>query len=159
KGVVICQTIKEAESAIGEILSSRLFGEAGARIVVEEFLEGEEVSFIALTDGRTVLPFASSQDHKRAFDGDRAPNTGGMGAYSPAPVLTPEIHDRVMREVLYPVVEALHQAKIDYRGVLYAGLMMTSAGPKVLEFNARFGDPECQALLLRLKSDLVDLMD
>ncbi len=159
KGVFICQTMKEAEEAVDEILRSRIFGEAGARIVVEEYLEGEEVSFIALTDGRTVLPLASSQDHKRAFDGDKGPNTGGMGAYSPAPVLTPAVHERVMREIMEPVVAALLEAKIDYRGVLYAGLMMTAAGPKVLEFNARFGDPECQALLIRLKSDIVELME
>lgn len=159
KGVFICQTMKEAEEAVDEILRSRIFGEAGARIVVEEYLEGEEVSFIALTDGRTVLPLASSQDHKRAFDGDKGPNTGGMGAYSPAPVLTPAVHERVMREIMEPVVAALLEAKIDYSGVLYAGLMMTAAGPKVLEFNARFGDPECQALLIRLKSDIVELME
>jgi len=159
KGVVICHTVKEAEDAVEEILRSRIFGEAGARIVIEEFLEGEEVSFIALTDGRTVLPLASSQDHKRAFDGDRGPNTGGMGAYSPAPVVTPAVHDRIMAEVMQPVVAALNEAKIDYRGVLYAGIIMTAAGPKVLEFNSRFGDPECQALLIRLKSDLIDLME
>lgn len=159
KGVVICQTVREAEEAVDEILRSRIFGEAGARIVIEEFLEGEEVSFIALTDGRTVLPFASSQDHKRAFDGDRGPNTGGMGAYSPAPVVTPAVHHRIMEEIMKPVVAALAEAKIDYRGVLYAGVIMTEAGPKVLEFNARFGDPECQALLIRLKSDIIDLMD
>ncbi len=159
KGVVICHTVKEAEAAVNEILRSRIFGEAGARIVIEEFLEGEEVSFIALTDGRTVLPFASSQDHKRAFDGDRGPNTGGMGAYSPAPVVTPAVHHRIMEEIMKPVVGALAEAKIDYRGVLYAGVIMTEAGPKVLEFNARFGDPECQALLIRLRSDIIDLMD
>jgi len=159
KGVFICTTLKEANEAVDEILRSRIFGEAGARVVVEEFLEGEEVSFIALTDGRTVLPLASSQDHKRAFDGDKGPNTGGMGAYSPAPVLTPEIHDRVMQEIMEPVVVALRESKIDYRGVLYAGLMMTASGPKVLEFNARFGDPECQALLVRLRSDIVTLME
>ncbi len=159
KGVFICQTMKEAEEAVDEILRSRIFGDAGARIVVEEFLEGEEVSFMALTDGRTALPLASSQDHKRAFDGDKGPNTGGMGAYSPAPVLTPAVHERVMREIMEPVVAALAEAKIDYRGVLYAGLMMTATGPKVLEFNARFGDPECQALLIRLKSDIVELME
>jgi phosphoribosylamine--glycine ligase len=159
KGVIICQTLKEAEEAVDEILRGRIFGEAGARVVIEEFLEGEEVSFIALTDGRTVLPLASSQDHKRAFDGETGPNTGGMGAYSPAPVVTPAMHTRIMREIMEPVVEALRQAKVEYRGVLYGGLMMTASGPKVLEFNARFGDPECQPLMLRLKSDLVQAME
>ncbi len=159
KGVVICQTVKEAHEAIDEIMRTRIFGEAGARIVVEEFLEGEEASFIALVDGRTVLPLASSQDHKRAFDGETGPNTGGMGAYSPAPVVTPVMHERIMREIMEPVLAALGDPAIDYRGVLYAGLMMTDSGPKVLEFNARFGDPECQPLMLRLKSDLVPLLD
>ena len=159
KGVVICQTMKDAEEAIDEIMRTRIFGSAGERVVIEEFLEGEEVSFIALTDGRTVLPLASSQDHKRAFDGETGPNTGGMGAYSPAPVLTPALHERIMRQVMEPVVQGLNESKLDYRGVLYAGLMITESGPKVLEFNARFGDPECQPLMLRLKSDLVQLME
>jgi phosphoribosylamine--glycine ligase len=159
KGVLICQTVKEAEDAINEVMRTRIFGDAGARVVVEEFLEGEEVSFIALTDGNTVLPMATSQDHKRAFDGETGPNTGGMGAFSPAPVVTPQLQERIVREIMEPVVRALKEAKIDYRGVLYAGLMITEAGPKVLEFNARFGDPECQALMLRLKSDLVPLME
>jgi len=159
KGVFICQTLKEAEEAVDEILQARIFGDAGARVVIEEYLEGEEVSFMALTDGRTVVPLASSQDHKRAFDGDTGPNTGGMGAYSPAPVVTPALHDRIMREIMEPVVAALRNAKIDYRGVLYGGLILTESGPKVLEFNARFGDPECQVLLVRLKSDLVELME
>jgi phosphoribosylamine--glycine ligase len=117
------------------------------------------VSFIALTDGHTVLPLASSQDHKRAFDGDTGPNTGGMGAYSPAPIVTPALHDRIMRDIMEPVVKGLNELKLDYRGVLYAGLIITESGPKVLEFNARFGDPECQPLMVRLKSDLVDLME
>ena len=159
KGVFICQTVKDAEDAIDEVMRTRIFGDAGERVVVEEFLEGEEVSFIALTDGHTVLPLASSQDHKRAFDGDTGPNTGGMGAYSPAPVVTPALHARIMAEVMEPVVHGLRDLKLDYRGVLYAGLTITAAGPKVLEFNARFGDPECQPLMLRLKSDLVQLMD
>jgi len=159
KGVFICQTLRDAEEAVDEILVARIFGDAGARVVIEEFLEGEEVSFIALTDGHTVLPLASSQDHKRAFDGETGPNTGGMGAYSPAPVATPAVCERVMREIMDPVVAALRAAKIEYRGVLYAGLMMTASGPKVLEFNARFGDPECQPLMLRLKSDLVHVME
>jgi phosphoribosylamine---glycine ligase len=159
KGVIICRTLKEAEEAIDEIMRTRIFGDAGARVVIEEFLEGEEASFMALLDGRTVLPLASSQDHKRAFDGETGPNTGGMGAYSPAPVITPAMQERIMREIMAPVLDALSDPAIDYRGVLYAGLMITESGPKVLEFNARFGDPECQALLVRLKSDLVPLMD
>jgi phosphoribosylamine--glycine ligase len=159
KGVLICETVKEAEDAINEVMRTRIFGDAGASVVIEEFLEGEEVSFIALTDGKTVLPMATSQDHKRAFDGETGPNTGGMGAYSPAPVVTPALQERIVREVMQPVVRALGEAKIDYRGVLYAGLMISDGVPKVLEFNARFGDPECQALMLRLKSDLVPLME
>jgi phosphoribosylamine--glycine ligase len=146
KGVLICETVAEAEKAIDEIMRWRTFGEAGDRLVIEEFLDGEEVSFMALTDGETVLPLASSQDHKRAFDGDTGPNTGGMGAYSPAPVLT-------------PVVRALAERRIVYTGVLYAGLMITADGPKVLEFNCRFGDPECQALLMRFTGDLAAVMD
>jgi len=159
KGVLICHTVQEAEEGINEIMRTRIFGAAGERVVIEEFLEGEEVSFIALTDGRNVLPMATSQDHKRAFDGETGPNTGGMGAYSPAPVVTPALHDRIVREIMQPVVRALGEAKIDYRGVLYAGLMISAGVPKVLEFNARFGDPECQALMVRLKSDLVPLME
>ncbi len=159
KGVLICQTVKEAQAGVDEIMRTRIFGDAGSRIMVEEFLEGEEVSFMALTDGHTVLPLASSQDHKRAFDGEMGPNTGGMGAYSPAPVVTPALHDQIMADIMQPVVRALSESKIDYRGVLYAGLMITDSGPKVLEFNARFGDPECQPLMVRLKSDLVQLMD
>jgi phosphoribosylamine--glycine ligase len=159
KGVVICETVKQAEDAINEIMRTRIFGDAGERVVVEEFLEGEEVSFIALTDGHTVLPLASSQDHKRAFDGETGPNTGGMGAYSPAPIVTPALHDAIMHDIMEPVVRGLNELKLDYRGVLYAGLIITESGPKVLEFNARFGDPECQPLMLRLKSDLVQVMD
>jgi phosphoribosylamine--glycine ligase len=159
KGVLICETVAEAEKAIDEIMRWRTFGEAGDRLVIEEFLAGEEVSFMALTDGETVLPLASSQDHKRAFDGDTGPNTGGMGAYSPAPVLTPALHDRIMSEIMEPVVRALAERKIVYTGVLYAGLMITADGPKVLEFNCRFGDPECQALLMRFTGDLAAVMD
>jgi phosphoribosylamine--glycine ligase len=159
KGVVICQSVAEAEKAIDEIMRWRSFGEAGDRIVVEEFLDGEEVSFMALTDGTTVLPLASSQDHKRAYDGDSGPNTGGMGAYSPAPVMTEALHERVMREIMIPVVRGLAERKIVYTGVLYAGLMITADGPKVLEFNCRFGDPECQALLMRFTGDLATVME
>lgn len=159
KGVAVCATEAEALEAIDGCLRRRVFGEASARVVIEERLEGEEASFLAFTDGETVLPLASSQDHKRIFDGDRGPNTGGMGAYSPAPVVTPEIAKAVEREILLPVVEGLRRRKIRYRGILYAGLMIREGRARVLEFNVRFGDPECQALLVRLKSDLVDLCE
>ena len=159
KGVLLCTTVKEAHDAINAIMRARLFGEAGNRIVVEEFLEGEEVSFLAFTDGITVLPLASSQDHKRVFDGDRGPNTGGMGAYSPAPVMTSALADRIVQEILLPVIVGLKQRQITYKGILYAGLMISRDRATVLEFNARFGDPECQPLLLRLQSDLVAAME
>ena len=158
KGVVVCPTVTEAEQAVDEIMRGRIFGDAGSRGGVEEYLEGEEVSFMALTDGTTVLPLASSQDHKRAGEGDTGPNTGGMGAYSPAPMLTADMHGRILTEVMGPVVRGLAEKGIVYRGVLYAGLMITADGPKVLEFNVRFGDPECQALMMRLRTDLLDLM-
>jgi phosphoribosylamine--glycine ligase len=158
KGVSVCTTEAEAFAAVDQSLRERAFGTAGSSIVVEEFLQGEEASFLALTDGETILPLASCQDHKRIFDGDRGPNTGGMGAYSPAPVVTRAVHDRVMREVLEPVVAGLRARGIRYQGVLYAGLMIHDGEPSVLEFNARFGDPECQALLVRLESDLVETM-
>jgi phosphoribosylamine--glycine ligase len=159
KGVLICASRQEAETAIDDILTRRLFGAAGDKLVIEEFLEGEEASFIVLTDGEHILPLASSQDHKRVFDRDEGPNTGGMGAYSPAPVVTPEIHRRIMEEILEPLLRGLKKKDIRYRGVLYVGLMLTADGPKVLEFNARFGDPECQPLMLRFKSDLVTLIE
>jgi len=159
KGVVICTTLKEAHAAIDEIMRARLFGSAGDRIIIEEFLEGEEASFLAFTDGQTVLPLASTQDHKRVFDSDRGPNTGGMGAYSPAPIITPALADRVVQEIMLPTVRGLKQRNITYKGILYAGLMIQGDKVKVLEFNARFGDPECQPLMLRLKSDLVEAME
>ena len=159
KGVLICASGQEAESAIDEILVRKAFGQAGEKLVIEEFLDGEEASFMALTDGEHLLPLASSQDHKRVFDNDQGPNTGGMGAYSPAPVVTPAIQRRVMNEVLNPLLAGLKQRGIRYRGVLYAGVMITKDGPKVLEFNARFGDPECQPIMMRLKSDLVPLLE
>jgi phosphoribosylamine---glycine ligase len=158
KGVSVCTSEAEAFAAIDQSLRLRAFGTAGSSIVIEEFLEGEEASFLALTDGDTIVPLASCQDHKRIFDGDRGPNTGGMGAYSPAPVVTQAVHDRVMRKVLEPVVAGLRARGIRYQGVLYAGLMIRNGEPSVLEFNARFGDPECQALLVRLESDLVEAM-
>ena len=159
KGVLICADRGEAEAAIDEILVRKAFGQAGEKLVIEEFLDGEEASFMALTDGEHILPLASSQDHKRVFDNDQGPNTGGMGAYSPAPVVTPAIHRRIMDEVLTPLLAGLKQRGIRYRGVIYAGVMITQHGPKVLEFNARFGDPECQPIMLRLKSDLVPLFE
>src|SRR6185295_12175096 len=140
-------------------LVRKAFGQAGDKVVVEEFLDGEEASFMVLTDGDHVLPLATSQDHKRVFDNDEGPNTGGMGAYSPAPVVTPEVHERVLREILTPLLNGLKQQNIRYRGVLYVGLMITKDGPKVVEFNARFGDPECQPIMIRLKSDLVPLLE
>ncbi|HYC00029.1 MAG TPA: phosphoribosylamine--glycine ligase [Candidatus Limnocylindrales bacterium] len=158
KGVVICASEKESDDAIADMLVAGSFGEAGRRVVVEEFMEGEEASFMAITDGRTALPLVTSQDHKTVLDGDRGPNTGGMGAYSPAPVITPAMHELIMATVIEPTVTALREAGIDYRGVLYAGIMVTPRGPRVLEYNVRFGDPECQAILMRLRSSLVELL-
>jgi phosphoribosylamine--glycine ligase len=154
KGVVVAATVAEAEAAIDAMLGGSL-GEAGAEVVIEEFLAGEEASFFALCDGDDAIPLASAQDHKRAFDGDRGPNTGGMGAYSPAPALTPELTRRAMDEIVLPTVRAMKARQTPFRGVLYAGLMLTPEGPKLIEYNVRFGDPECQVLMLRLMSDLV----
>ncbi|MFQ5902467.1 MAG: phosphoribosylamine--glycine ligase [Candidatus Binatia bacterium] len=159
KGVIICFSRKEAEAAIDDILVRKLFGQAGERVVIEEFLKGEEVSFMVLTDGEHLLPLASSQDHKRVLDGDQGPNTGGMGAYSPAPVVDPAVHRRILDEILKPLLGGLKKRGVRYRGVLYVGLMITEHGPKVLEFNARFGDPECQPVMMRLKGDLVPLLE
>jgi phosphoribosylamine--glycine ligase len=154
KGVVVAATVAEAEAAIDTMLAGS-FGAAGAELVIEEFLAGEEVSFFALCDGESAIPLASAQDHKRAFDGDQGPNTGGMGAYSPAPALTPALAARVMDEIVLPTVRAMKARGTPFRGVLYAGLMLTEAGPKLIEYNVRFGDPECQVLMLRLMSDLL----
>jgi phosphoribosylamine--glycine ligase len=160
KGVVVAQTREEANAAIDAMLSERRFGTAGARVVVEEFLEGEEASFIVMCDGTHVLALATSQDHKRLRDGDQGPNTGGMGAYSPAPVVTPKVHARVMREIIQPAVQGMAADGHPYVGFLYAGLMIDAAGnPKTLEFNCRLGDPETQPILMRLKSDLLDLVE
>jgi phosphoribosylamine--glycine ligase len=159
KGVFICRTTGEATEAVDELMRGRLFGDAGDRIVVEQFLEGEEVSFMAITDGTTVLPLATSQDHKRIFDGDQGPNTGGMGAYSPAPLVTPALAETIMREVMEPIVRGLARQGVTYTGILYAGLMIENGHAKVLEFNVRFGDPEAQVLLLRLRSDLLELIE
>lgn len=158
KGVIVAMTLQEAEDAIRDMLAGNAFGEAGSRVVVEEFLDGEEASFIVMVDGKSVLPFATSQDHKRAANGDKGPNTGGMGAYSPAPVVTQEIHDRVMKEVIMPTVEGMASEGNPYMGFLYAGLMIMADGtPKVIEYNCRFGDPETQPIMLRLQSDIVAL--
>jgi phosphoribosylamine---glycine ligase len=154
KGVVVAQSIAEAEAAIDMMFGGGL-GSAGTEVVVEEFLQGEEASFFALCDGETAIPLASAQDHKRVFDGDEGPNTGGMGAYSPAPVMTPELSRRAMDEIVVPTVRAMKAMGAPYKGVLYAGLMITAQGPKLIEYNVRFGDPECQVLMLRLMSDLV----
>jgi phosphoribosylamine--glycine ligase len=158
KGVIIARTRDEAIDAVSGMLMGNMFGEAGSRVVVEEFLTGEEASFLAFTDGEKIIPLASAQDHKPVFDNDQGPNTGGMGAYSPAPVVTPAIHDRVMAEVMQPTVDGMAAEGRTYRGVLYAGLMIAGEEIKTLEFNARFGDPECQPLLMRMKSDIVPLL-
>ncbi|CAB1370016.1 phosphoribosylamine--glycine ligase [Denitratisoma oestradiolicum] len=160
KGVVVAMSLEEAHGAIDDMLSGNKLGDAGARVVIEEFLDGEEASFIVMADGRHALAMATSQDHKRLLDGDAGPNTGGMGAYSPAPVVTPDIHARVMREVIMPTIRGMEADGILYTGFLYAGLMIKPDGSlKVLEFNCRFGDPETQPIMMRLKSDFVDLID
>ncbi|EKO3541082.1 phosphoribosylamine--glycine ligase [Vibrio fluvialis] len=158
KGVIVAMTLEEAEEAIKDMLAGNAFGDAGSRVVVEEFLDGEEASFIVMVDGENVLPMATSQDHKRVGDQDTGPNTGGMGAYSPAPVVTQAIHDRVMQEVIYPTVRGMEAEGNPYTGFLYAGLMIDSTGaPKVIEYNCRFGDPETQPIMMRMQSDLVEL--
>ena len=157
KGVIVAENIAEARAAVELIMADRAFGEAGSRVVIEEFLAGEEASFIAFTDGKTVLPLPTSQDHKAIFDDDRGPNTGGMGAYSPAPVVTPELHRQVMETVMLPTVRAMATEGRPYKGMLYAGLMIDKGRAKVLEFNCRFGDPEAQPLLMRLKNDIIDV--
>ena len=157
KGVIIAETAQEAEAAIEDMFGGG-FGTAGAEVVLEEFMVGEEASFFALTDGRDVVAFGSAQDHKRVGDGDVGPNTGGMGAYSPAPVLTPQLEARVMDEIIWPTVKTMAAEGNPYSGVLYAGLMLTAQGPKLIEYNARFGDPECQVLMTRFEGDLVTLL-
>ena len=158
KGVILCSGRAEAEAALDDVMGRKVFGAAGDRVVIEELLVGEEASFMALMDGEDFLPLASAQDHKRVFDGDEGPNTGGMGAYSPAPVVDPAVHDAVVEQVLKPLAAGLKRRGLAYRGVLYAGLMITEDGPKVLEFNCRFGDPECQPIMMRLESDLPSLL-
>lgn len=158
KGVIVAMTLEEAETAVKDMLAGNAFGEAGHRVVIEEFLAGEEASFIVIVDGKNILPMATSQDHKARDNGDKGPNTGGMGAYSPAPVVTPEVHNRVMDEIIRPTVEGMAKEGNAYTGFLYAGLMITPDGaPKVIEYNCRFGDPETQPIMMRLKSDLVAL--
>lgn len=158
KGVIVAMTLQEAEAAIKDMLSGNAFGEAGSRVVIEEFLDGEEASFIVMVDGEHVEPMATSQDHKRVGEQDKGLNTGGMGAYSPAPVVTPEIHQRVMEQIIYPTVRGMAAENNVYKGFLYAGLMIDKQGqPKVIEFNCRFGDPETQPIMMRMKSDLVEL--
>jgi phosphoribosylamine--glycine ligase len=151
-------TVDEAKAAVRDMLSGNAFGSAGAKVVIEEFLRGEEASFLAFTDGRHIVPLASAQDHKAVFDGDKGPNTGGMGAYSPAPVVTPAIHEIAMKEIMQRTVDGMAAEGRPYRGVLYAGLMIEGDSVKTLEFNARFGDPECQPLLMRMKSDIVPIL-
>ena len=159
KGVIVAMTLDEAEAAVRDMLAGNAFGDAGARVVIEEFLDGEEASFFALCDGETALAFASAQDHKRVGDGDTGPNTGGMGAYSPAPVMTPAMEARVMAEIIAPTLAGMAQRGTPFQGVLFAGLMITAQGPKLIEYNVRFGDPETQPVMLRLQSDLLDLVD
>ena len=158
KGVIIPKTIAEGEKAIDEIMTKKIFGDSGNRVILEDCLEGEEASILVFTDGKTIVPLESSQDHKRIFDNDAGPNTGGMGAYSPAPVVTKEMLDEIIKNVFRPMIDGLREESGVYKGVLYAGLMITKDGPMVLEFNVRFGDPETQAILPRLKSDLLDIM-
>ncbi|CCO09232.1 phosphoribosylamine--glycine ligase [Desulforamulus hydrothermalis] len=159
KGVIVAEDLETALAAVDMIMAERAFGRAGDKVVIEEYLQGEEVSVLAFVDGETVVPMVAAQDHKRAGDQDTGPNTGGMGAYAPAPVYTPELADKVLKDILYPTVRAMAAEGRHYRGVLYAGLMVTPEGPKVLEFNARFGDPETQPVLALLKTDLVDIIE
>ncbi|MGY4229491.1 phosphoribosylamine--glycine ligase [Bradyrhizobium sp. USDA 4503] len=154
KGVVVAQTLPEAEAAIAMMFEGA-FGSAGAEVVIEEFLSGREISFFALCDGETAIPLASAQDHKRVFDHDKGPNTGGMGAYSPTPFVTPEVHDQIMARIILPTVAGMKSRGTPFKGVLYAGVMLTAQGPKLFEYNVRFGDPECQVLMLRMMSDIV----
>ncbi|NUO07528.1 MAG: phosphoribosylamine--glycine ligase [Candidatus Brocadia sp.] len=158
KGVFVCKTPEEAGKHLDGIMKEKIFGCAGDKVVIEEFLAGEEVSILAITDGNTILPLPSVQDHKAVYDSDKGPNTGGMGAYSPVPLITEDMHLSIEENILVPVIHAMKRENRTYRGVIYAGLIITSAGPKVLEFNARFGDPETQVLLMRMKSDLVPLL-
>lgn len=158
KGVIIAHTVDEAKAAIDDIMVKKIFGASGAEVVIEEFMEGEEASFFALCDGNVAVPFTAAQDHKAVYDGDKGPNTGGMGAYSPAPVVDAAMQERIMAEIVYPVMIAMQDAGCIFTGILFVGLMITKTGPRVIEFNARFGDPETQAMLVRLKSDALLVM-
>jgi len=158
KGVFVCKTLEDANKHIDDIMKEKIFGHAGDKVIIEEFLSGEEVSILAITDGNTILPLPSVQDHKAVYDGDKGPNTGGMGAYSPVSLITDDMQLSIEENILVPVIHAMKRENRPYKGVMYAGLIITSAGPKVLEFNARFGDPETQVLLMRMKSDLVPLL-
>jgi len=159
KGVLICPDTENALCAVETVMEAKAFGSAGGQVVIEEFLEGEEASFMAFSDGETVVPMVSSQDHKRAFDGDKGPNTGGMGAYSPAPVITPAMHEKIMKEVMIPAVDGMKKEGRTYKGVLYGGVMINNGEIRVLEFNCRFGDPETQPVLMRLNTDIVTVID
>ncbi|MDP2970998.1 MAG: phosphoribosylamine--glycine ligase, partial [Deltaproteobacteria bacterium] len=159
KGVILCKTVEEAIEAVDQMMVEKVFGEAGNRVVIEEYLVGEEASYLAFTDGKAILPLASSQDHKAVFDGDEGPNTGGMGAYSPAPVVTDEINERIVEKILRPIIQGMGEEGRPYKGVIYAGLMIHNGHPKVLEFNARFGDPETQPVLMRMKGDIVPILE
>ncbi|MBO8137174.1 MAG: phosphoribosylamine--glycine ligase [Desulfotomaculum sp.] len=159
KGVIVCQHTADALDAVRRVIVDKEFGEAGSQVVIEEYLEGEEVSILAFTDGKTIVPMIPAQDHKRVFDNDKGPNTGGMGAYAPAPLYTPELHQVVVKEILEPTVKGMTEMGWPFKGVLYAGLMVTKDGPRVLEYNVRFGDPEAQPLLSLLDTDLVDIME
>ncbi len=159
KGVIVCKTVEEAIQSVERIMVEKIFGEAGRRVVIEEYLVGEEASYIAFTDGKVILPMASSQDHKCIFDGDEGPNTGGMGAYSPAPVVTDQVHERILGRILRPIIQGMGEEGRPYKGVLYAGLMIRDNHPKVLEFNARFGDPETQPVLMRMKGDIIPILE
>ncbi len=158
KGVVVAKTVEEAKIAVASMMEEKIFGDAGNKVIIEECLEGQEASILVFTDSREVIPLASSQDHKRILDGDNGPNTGGMGAYSPAPIITPLLHNEIIDKIVYRTIEGLTREGIEYKGVLYAGIMLTREGPKALEFNVRFGDPETEAILPRLNSDLVEVM-
>jgi phosphoribosylamine--glycine ligase len=159
KGVIVCKTTEEAIQSVDKIMVEKIFGEAGNRVVIEEYLVGEEASYIAFTDGKAILPMASSQDHKPIFDEDQGPNTGGMGAYSPAPVVTDEVHEKIIEKILRPIIYGMGEEGRPYKGVLYAGLMIHEGHPKALEFNARFGDPETQPVLMRMKGDIVPILE
>jgi len=159
KGVVVAETITEAKDAVREMLSGNAFGAAGASVVIEEYMDGEEVSFFAICDGEHVLSLTSAQDHKRVFDGDKGPNTGGMGAYSPARLMTPELKEKIMDKIIHPTVDAMKAEGVPFSGVLFAGLMIVDDEPRLIEYNCRFGDPECQTMMLRMQSDLVNVLE